>query len=62
MGKFKILILCTGNTCRSQMAEAFLSSFDRNLDVFSAGTILQQKIHPFTVKVMSEKGFDLNGK
>ena len=35
----KILILCTGNSCRSQMAHGFLQSFDPNLEVFSAGTI-----------------------
>ena len=34
----KILIICTGNSCRSQMAEAFLQSFDSNVIVFSAGT------------------------
>ncbi|MGA2823936.1 MAG: arsenate reductase ArsC, partial [Bacteroidales bacterium] len=34
----KILILCTGNSCRSQMAEGFLKSFDSRLEVFSAGT------------------------
>ena len=34
----KILILCTGNSCRSQMAHGFLQSFDKNMDVFSAGT------------------------
>ncbi|NWG27178.1 MAG: arsenate reductase ArsC, partial [Ignavibacteriaceae bacterium] len=31
--KRKILILCTGNSCRSQMAEGFLKSFDENLEV-----------------------------
>ena len=34
----RILILCTGNSCRSQMAEGFLKSFDPELEVFSAGT------------------------
>ena len=34
----KILILCTGNSCRSQMAHGFLQSFDNKPDVFSAGT------------------------
>ncbi|MFA6729167.1 MAG: arsenate reductase ArsC, partial [Prevotella sp.] len=34
----RILILCTGNSCRSQMAQAFMSSFDNTLEVFSAGT------------------------
>lgn len=35
--KTKILILCTGNSCRSQMAHGFLQSFDGELDVHSAG-------------------------
>gem|GEM_PF-7075413 len=34
----KILILCTGNSCRSQMADGFLKSFDLRMDVYSAGT------------------------
>ncbi|MCK9485085.1 MAG: arsenate reductase ArsC, partial [Candidatus Marinimicrobia bacterium] len=34
----KILVLCTGNSCRSQMAAAFLKSFDAKLEVYSAGT------------------------
>ncbi|MDD2633845.1 MAG: arsenate reductase ArsC, partial [Bacteroidales bacterium] len=34
----KILILCTGNSCRSQMAHGFLQSFDKNITVRSAGT------------------------
>ena len=34
----RILILCTGNSCRSQMAHGFMQSFDSRLDVFSAGT------------------------
>ena len=34
----KILILCTGNSCRSQMAHGFLQSFDKNIQVYSAGT------------------------
>lgn len=55
----KILIICTGNTCRSQMAEGFLKSFDNNLEVFSAGTKAEQKINPFAVKAMAEIGIDI---
>lgn len=34
----KVLILCTGNSCRSQMAHGFLQSFDKHLEVYSGGT------------------------
>jgi arsenate reductase len=50
----KILILCTGNSCRSQMAEGFLKAFDSNLQVFSAGTKPSKQVHPLAIKVMDE--------
>ncbi len=55
----KILILCTGNSCRSQMAEEFLKSFDKNIAVVSAGTNPSNEVHPKTIKVMHELGLDL---
>ncbi len=55
----KILILCTGNSCRSQMAEEFLKSFDKNLEVYSAGTNPANKVHPKAVQVMREVGIDM---
>jgi arsenate reductase len=58
--KKKILILCTGNSCRSQMAEGFLKSFDENLEVYSAGTKPAEKVNPFAVKAMSEIGIDIS--
>ena len=56
----RILILCTGNSCRSQMAEGFLKSFDNNLEVFSAGTEPSDSVHPKAVEVMNEVGIDLS--
>lgn len=56
----KILVLCTGNSCRSQMAEAFLKSFDGNLEVYSAGTAPASKVHPKAVQVMKEAGIDIS--
>ena len=56
----KILILCTGNSCRSQMAEGFLKSFDEELIVFSAGTHPSSKVHPKAVQVMQEVGIDIS--
>jgi len=60
MIKEKILILCTGNSCRSQIAEGFLKSFDENLEVFSAGTKPAEKVNQFAVKVMKEIGIDIS--
>lgn len=56
----KILILCTGNSCRSQMAHGFLESFDENLDVQSAGTEASGKLNPKAVEVMREVGIDIS--
>ncbi len=56
----RVLILCTGNSCRSQMAEGFLSSFDASLDVVSAGTTAAARVHPMAVQVMREIGIDLS--
>ncbi len=57
----RILILCTGNSCRSQMAEGFLKSFDSKLEVHSAGTKPAERVHPKAVEVMKEVGIDLSG-
>ncbi|RMF60035.1 MAG: arsenate reductase ArsC [Calditrichaeota bacterium] len=56
-----VLILCTGNSCRSQMAEGFLKSFDPNLRVYSAGTAPADRVHPKAVQVMREVGIDISG-
>jgi arsenate reductase len=56
----KILILCTGNSCRSQMAQGFLKSFDSKIEVQSAGTIPASKINSIAVKVMFEAGIDIS--
>jgi arsenate reductase (thioredoxin) len=56
----RILILCTGNSCRSQMAHGFLRSFDSKLEVFSAGTFPAVKINQKAVKVMLEAGIDIS--
>ncbi|MBU2465973.1 MAG: arsenate reductase ArsC, partial [Bacteroidetes bacterium] len=56
----KILILCTGNSCRSQMAEGFLKSFDPSLEVVSAGTNPSTEVHPKAIEVMKEALIDLS--
>jgi len=56
----RILILCTGNSCRSQMAQGFLQSFDKNIEVHSAGTEPTDLINQTAVKVMHEAGIDIS--
>jgi arsenate reductase (thioredoxin) len=56
----KVLILCTGNSCRSQMAHGFLQSFDKSLTVCSAGTQASGKLNEKAVKVMKEVGIDIS--
>jgi len=58
----KILIICTGNSCRSQMAEAFLQSFDSNVIIFSAGTKPEDKVDDMAIAVMQELGIDISQK
>lgn len=56
----RVLILCTGNSCRSQMAHGFLQSFDKRLDVHSAGTRPAAHVNPKAVEVMMEAGVDIS--
>ncbi|MCL4551653.1 MAG: arsenate reductase ArsC [Bacteroidetes bacterium] len=56
----KILILCTGNSCRSQMAEGLLKSFDDKLEVYSAGTNPSSRVHSKAIRVMKEVGIDIS--
>jgi len=56
----KVLILCTGNSCRSQMAHGFLQSFDPNITVCSAGTQASGKLSSKAVAVMKEAGIDIS--
>lgn len=56
----KVLILCTGNSCRSQMAHGFLQSFNGNIDIHSAGTEPAGQVNPKAVQVMKESGIDIS--
>lgn len=56
----KVLILCTGNSCRSQMAHGFLQSFDDSLTVCSAGTKPAARVNAKAVEVMREAGIDIS--
>ena len=54
-----VLFLCTGNSCRSQMAEGWLKTLHPQLQGFSAG-ILAQGLNPLAVQVMAEAGVDIS--
>ncbi len=58
MRRKKILILCTGNSCRTQMAEGFAR--EAGWQAFSAGTKPEIEVNPFAVKVMAEIGIDIS--
>lgn len=57
----KILILCTGNSCRSQMAHGLMQSFDSTLTVRSAGTEPANQVNQKAIKAMKEAGIDISG-
>ena len=56
----RILILCTGNSSRSQMAEGILRSYDKQLEVFSAGIRPASRVSSKAVTVMKELGIDIS--
>ncbi|MFO7978501.1 MAG: arsenate reductase ArsC [Bacteroidales bacterium] len=56
----KVLILCTGNSCRSQMAHGFMESFDPGLTVRSAGTEASGQLNQKAVAAMKEADIDIS--
>jgi len=56
----RILIVCTGNSCRSQMAAGFLKALNPKLEVYSGGTKPSNKTNPNAIKVMHEFGIDIS--
>jgi arsenate reductase len=62
MSKPLILILCTGNSCRSHMAEGILrAALEEAAEVASAGSVPAGFVHPVAVEVMAEIGIDISG-
>lgn len=62
MSKKRVLFLCTGNSARSQMAEAFLRQYAGDtFEAHSAG-LKPREINPYTIRVMEEKGISLDGQ
>ncbi len=58
--KTKLIVLCTGNSARSQMAEAFLRKHaNKRFDIYSAGFVTKG-VNPYTIKVMEEIGYDMS--
>ncbi len=61
--KKKVLFLCIGNTCRSQMAEGYLNSMaGERFEAFSAGLKPAREVHPMAVEVMKSDGIDISDK
>lgn len=59
--KEKVLILCAGNSCRSQMAEGFWRHYGGDaFEVSSAGTDPSERVHPVAIQVMAEIGIDIS--
>ena len=59
----RVLFLCTGNSCRSQMAEGWVNSLlKERWEAHSAGTSPAERVHPLAVRVMAEVGIDLSGR
>lgn len=62
MTKPKVLILCTGNSCRSHLAEGILRQAAGDLvEVYSAGSKPAGYVHPKAIEVMKEIGIDISG-
>ncbi len=56
----RILVLCTGNSCRSQMAHGFLNHFNKEMEVYSAGVHPAYRVMPESIEVMAEKNIDIS--
>jgi arsenate reductase len=58
--KVRVLVLCTGNSARSQMSAGFLQSWSPRLEVHSAGTNPSPRVNPFAIQAMQEVGVDIS--
>ena len=62
MEKKKVLFLCTGNSCRSQIAEGLVNAIlSDKWDAFSAGTEPAGYVHPLAIQVLAELDIDISG-
>ena len=60
MAKQKVLFVCTGNSARSQMAEAFARAYGKGKVAAQSAGMEPRGLHPFAVEVMREKGIDIS--
>ena len=59
--KKRVLVLCTGNSCRSQMAEGWINRLlGEEWEARSAGTAPAARVHPLAVRAMAEAGVDIS--
>ena len=56
----KIIVVCTGNSCRSQIAEGLLRNKFPDYEIFSAGTHPETSVNSYAVRAMQEKGIDIS--
>lgn len=61
INKKKIIVICTGNSIRSQIAEGFFKKYRSNWEIRSAGTN-PKGLNTITITVMMEKGIDISGQ
>jgi len=61
-GKQRVLVLCTGNSCRSQMAEGWINTlYSDQAEAVSAGSQPSGYVHPQAIAAMAEAGIDISG-
>lgn len=56
----KIIVICTGNTCRSQIAEGLLKNKYPDFEIQSAGTHPESVVNPYAVRATAEEGYDIS--
>jgi len=60
--KLRVLLLCTGNSCRSQMAEGWINhQLGDSWEACSAGTEPAERVNPLAIRAMNEVGIDISG-
>ena len=63
MNKKKVMVMCTGNSFRSHMAEAYIRKFGGDkFEAFSSGVKPSEKLYPWAIKLMAEDGIDISNQ